>query len=403
MGPDDARSWGSSPRSSSVAFMVLYLVEPGHRQGTQPAQDLRRGAPGARLEIAARLVRRASSAPKTSARSSATSRSSPTATSRPTSCAAATASRGSTDMEPELESSTAEQELIADMKQRELHLKSRLRATDSILLRAAPLPGRAGGPRRRAGRRDPRRPSSTEPWSSPCRTSGVVAAPWSGTVAVMAGLLGIPCGAGPATHEGGPARCWPGRRARLRDKYSEDLHSGRRWLQFYYRGEDISAYVPQILYFLEADPRFDTVDAALAFVKETAPRQPRTRRVRRPGPARSSRRSPHRPTSWSSRARDETGAAVEPGHAVRQGRTGPASGTSRPHRRAPKVPEFDRGRVALLTSPTPAGRDDQQQPGPHQPGPASLSRHRRPLPHPGARLHGRHDRRGEGDGSWSTR
>lgn len=43
--------------------------------------------------------------------------------------------------------------------------------------------------------------------------------------------------------------------------------SARRWLQFYYQGEDISPYVPQILYFVESERRCDSVDAALDFAK----------------------------------------------------------------------------------------------------------------------------------------
>ena len=58
---------------------------------------------------------------------------------------------------------------------------------------------------------------------------------------------------------------------------------GRRWLQFYYKGEDIAPYVPQILFYLESDPRFDSIDEALAFAKAEPPHQrphspPRPRR-----------------------------------------------------------------------------------------------------------------------------
>ena len=52
------RSWGSSPRSSSVGFLVLYLVNRAASQGTQPAKDLRRGAPGPAAGDRRGLVRR---------------------------------------------------------------------------------------------------------------------------------------------------------------------------------------------------------------------------------------------------------------------------------------------------------------------------------------------------------
>jgi hypothetical protein len=54
---------------------------------------------------------------------------------------------------------------------------------------------------------------------------------------------------------------------RLTQKYSGDLHAGRRWTPFYYRGEDISSYVLQLLYVLESEQRYDSVPAALEFVK----------------------------------------------------------------------------------------------------------------------------------------
>ena len=52
--------------------------------------------------------------------------------------------------------------------------------------------------------------------------------------------------------------CWPGRRTGCATAFP-GLTQGAGGRQFDHRGEDISAYVPQILYFLEADPRFDTV------------------------------------------------------------------------------------------------------------------------------------------------
>ncbi len=57
----------------------------------------------------------------------------------------------------------------------------------------------------------------------------------------------------------------------LRERYAPELNTGRRWQQFFYKGEDIAPYVPQVLYFLESDRRFNTIDEALAFAKENRP------------------------------------------------------------------------------------------------------------------------------------
>ena len=56
--------------------------------------------------------------------------------------------------------------------------------------------------------------------------------------------------------------------AALRGRHASELHAGRRWQSFYYQDEDIAPYVPQILYFIEAEQRFDSVQEALAFAKE---------------------------------------------------------------------------------------------------------------------------------------
>jgi Pyridoxamine 5'-phosphate oxidase-like len=69
-------------------------------------------------------------------------------------------------------------------------------------------------------------------------------------------------------------RTRPGRRMlankglRLNRKYIGDLHFSRRWREFYYQGEDISYYVPQILYVIESEQRFDSVREALEFAKQ---------------------------------------------------------------------------------------------------------------------------------------
>jgi hypothetical protein len=63
-------------------------------------------------------------------------------------------------------------------------------------------------------------------------------------------------------------RLLAGKELRLNQKYSGDLHAGRKWMQFDYQGDDISHYVPQILYVIDSEHRFDSVQAALEFVKQ---------------------------------------------------------------------------------------------------------------------------------------
>lgn len=134
---------------------------------------------------------------------------------------------------------------------------------------------------------------------------------------------------------------------RLNQKYSGDLHAGRRWLQFYYQGEDIACYVPQVLYVIESEHRFDSVPEALAFVKQHH----------------------HENTSAQARALErfnaiaaQTNLAVvssvnvhgQPSSRVmrfvRTDRPGLWYATTAPG--TPKVPEFDTGKIALITVPT---------------------------------------------------
>lgn len=137
---------------------------------------------------------------------------------------------------------------------------------------------------------------------------------------------------------------------RAREKYAADLEAGYRWLEFYYRGEDISPYVPQVLYFLEADQRFDSVDDALDF-------------------ARQSRRA--NPLIAAQGLKEFTSVAASTNLAVISTITKQGAPSSRimsfvrssqpglwyittpPDR--PKGWEFDRGRVAVVTLPGPSG------------------------------------------------
>ena len=137
---------------------------------------------------------------------------------------------------------------------------------------------------------------------------------------------------------------------RVREKYSTELNAGRRWHQFYYQDEDIAPYVPQVLYFLEADQRFDSVDDALAFAKQ------------------SQRESPFLAAQALKRFED-VAAAANSAVISSIDRTGRPSGrmmrfvtsarpgvwyvTTAPE--GPKVREFDQGRVAVVTVPTQSG------------------------------------------------
>jgi len=95
-------------------------------------------------------------------------------------------------------------------------------------------------------------------------------------VLIIGAIVGLLVGAG-------WLRLAPGRRlldrkeAQLNQKYSGDLHAGRRWQQFFYRDEEISVYIPQILHLIESEHQFDNVDEALAFVKSCRHDDPRFR------------------------------------------------------------------------------------------------------------------------------
>lgn len=137
---------------------------------------------------------------------------------------------------------------------------------------------------------------------------------------------------------------------RLNQKHSGDLHAGRRWQQFYYRDEDISAYIAQILYVIECEHRFDSVDEALGFVKAHCHENSRFR---------------ERGLELFNRIAAETNLIVisssdEAGRPssrfmrfVKTDRPGVWYVTTAPD--APKVHEFDRSLVAVITVPTESG------------------------------------------------
>ena len=137
---------------------------------------------------------------------------------------------------------------------------------------------------------------------------------------------------------------------RLTRKYSGELHAGRRWMQFYYGDEDISPYVPQILYVLESEHRFDSVPAALDFVKqhydENTEAQERALRQFNAVAAQTSLM-----VLSSVNAQGQPSSRVM--RFVKSDRPGVWYSTTAPD--APKVLEFDEGKVALITVPTEGG------------------------------------------------
>ena len=207
--------------------------------------------------------------------------------------------------------SPADQALIADMKQRELHLKSRQRATDAILYEVrryrtvcVALVGVVGAA---AGAGIFLVVNSTLPdrpgW-------------WRLMLVniVLGAILGVQLGQSLLRTPWG-RRLLAKKEGRLRAEYTSELHAGRRWQSFYYQDEDISAYVPQILYFIEGEQRFDSVR--------------RCARLRQGEPAATTPRSPWRALDdvQQGRGADQPGRrlecrrswyAIEPRDALRQ-------------------------------------------------------------------------------------
>lgn len=141
-----------------------------------------------------------------------------------------------------------------------------------------------------------------------------------------------------------------GQGRRLNQKYSGDLHAGRRWMQFYYRGEDISYYVPQILYVIESELRFDSVQAALEYAKQNHQEdaQAEARGLRRFNAVAA---QTNLVVVSSVNARGQPSIRVM--RFVKSGRPGVWYMTTAPN--TPKVPELDAGKVALTTVPTEDG------------------------------------------------
>jgi hypothetical protein len=159
--------------------------------------------------------------------------------------------------------SAEDQQILADMKQRELQLKRRERAADAIAYQLRRYRVVLTIVASLAFALTVTALVAFVAWLDPAPTRWNLALP---SVAFGA-FLGVLLGQHLWETKGG-RRMLANEERRLRQRFSGDLHAGRRWLPFYYRGEEISAYVPQILYFIESEQRFDSVAEALSFAKE---------------------------------------------------------------------------------------------------------------------------------------
>lgn len=240
----------------------------------------------------------------------------------------------------------AQAELVEAMKYRELQIKRKQRATDAVLYRE-------------------RRFRTVLVLSVGLVAAAVTALvifdflrrtldrvgwpPLAIAVVVLSIVVGVQLGRQLLGTRVG-AKVMGSRERQLRKRYAEELNTGRRWTQFYYKGEDIAPYVPQILYFLESDPRFSTIDEALAFAKET-------RRVDGLLAVQAAKQFAKVAESTNLLVISSVGEDGTPSSRLmqfaRSGRPGVWYIATTPDR--PKVREFDEGRVALVTLPTPAG------------------------------------------------
>lgn len=159
--------------------------------------------------------------------------------------------------------SPADRELVDAMKQRELHLKRRQRAADRVehelrrhgglvvagiaacvvvvvmgvfLAVESTLPDPTG-------------------WWRPTLV-----------VVVIAVVLGALLGQALLRTRRGRAHL-ARHRNRLWEKYAGDLYAARRWTPFHHQGEDVAAYVSQVLYFLEGGRGCESVAEALALAR----------------------------------------------------------------------------------------------------------------------------------------
>lgn len=52
-------------------------------------------------------------------------------------------------------------------------------------------------------------------------------------------------------------------------RYAGELHAGRRWIQFYYKGRDIGPLIPQILYYVDSEKIFKSIDEAINHIEQS--------------------------------------------------------------------------------------------------------------------------------------
>lgn len=242
--------------------------------------------------------------------------------------------------------SSTDQELVAVMKQREFHIKRRQRAADMI---------------HHELRRYRMMMAASVAVVVALVMLGIFVAVestlpdawnwWRPTlvVAVIGALLGVFVGQAALRTKRGE-KLLARKENQIREKYSTDLHAGRRWLQFYYQGEDISGYIPQILYYIESEGRLDSVDAALALAKSNL----------RAGD-KFAVRAMDRFTSITAQTNlvviSSTDRSGQPSSRLMRFVTSDRPGVwyvaAAPE--SPKIQELDHGRIAVMTLPTESG------------------------------------------------
>lgn len=243
--------------------------------------------------------------------------------------------------------SAEDQKVLASMRQRELNVKKRLRASNKVIYQLRWL----------------RRVMI----AVPTVVGAVVAAgifllderghhhPWTELwrpvllVAVAGAVIGALLGQALLNSRFGQRRLrvleW-----HLDHRHGGDLHAGRRWMQFFYKDEDISSYVQQILYVIDSEHRFDSVDAALQFVKENHRRNVLAQ-------AHGLRQFNAVAERTNAIVLSSVNAHGQPSNRVmrfvKTDQPGVWYVTSAPD--TPKVPELNAGKVALITVPTEDG------------------------------------------------
>jgi len=236
--------------------------------------------------------------------------------------------------------------IVAEMKQRELHMKRKQRATDALLFRErrfrAVILTIVGLATAAFAAliifKILRKTVEQVGWSLPAIGFVILCV----SLGVELGRLFLRTGMG--------KRVLGIRERQLRKRYSSELASGRRWSQYYYKGEDIAPYVSQVLYFLESDARFNTVDEALAFVKQN---RRENRHLAKQAAAAFEQVSADGNLVVVASVSAEGVPSSRLMRYVRTDKPGVWYVSTTPE--SPKVSEFDAGRVAFVTPLTPDG------------------------------------------------